>query len=232
MSSARIGHAAVVVCCLLCLSLVVAAPGLSSDGLATGATAPRLAVDAKDTADVTWTAGGTKESFVVPKSGLGYHGALGSADVLKRVANTLPMAIASGKTPDGTEWALQQLAVSGRPTSLDLSRWKGAPTKVTLATDGKRVTGTVTFDGHPVTGSSPTQAGKEERIYVDLECFGCPGHSSSWTFMVGVPPKADGSFSVYLRPSWDGREYRATVAGPNVTGMLAPDARTSIKAAS
>lgn len=181
---------------------------------------------------MSWSAGSAKLSFVVPKSGLGYHSALAGADVLKRVTNTLPMAVASGRTPDGTEWALQQLAISGRPVSLDLSRWKGAPTKLTLATDGKRVTGAVTFAGHPVTGSSPTQSGKEVRVYVDLECFGCPAKRTGWTFMVGVPPKADGTFSVYLRPSWDGKRYRATVAGPNVDGMLAPDARADINAAS
>jgi hypothetical protein len=49
--------------------------------------------------------------------------------------------------------------------------------------------------------------------------------------MLGVPPKADGSFSVYLRSSWAGTRYRATVAGPNVGEAFAPDARTMISAA-
>ena len=86
---------------------------------------------------MTWTAGGTTYSFVVPTSGLGYHGSLGDADVLKGSSTALPMAVAAGTTPDGTEWALQQRAVSGQPTSLDLARWKGAPTALTLATDGQ-----------------------------------------------------------------------------------------------
>jgi hypothetical protein len=129
-------------------------------------------------------------------------------------------------------WALQQLDVSGRPTSLDLSRWRGAPTQLTLATDGKRVMGSVTFDGKPVTGSSLTQAGKDVRVYVYIDCFGCPGQPSGWTPMLGVSPKADGSFSVFLRSSWVGKKYRATVAGQNVDGELAPDAQTVISAAS
>ena len=90
----------------------------------------------------------------------------------------------------------------------------------------------MSFDGHPVTGFSPTQAGKEVRAYVYIECFGCPGNPNGWMLMVGVAPKADGSFAVYLRSSWDGKRYRATIAGPNVDGMLAPDAQTVIDAAS
>jgi hypothetical protein len=232
MSTARIACACGVFGGAFLVALVLVQPGAASDGLATGATSPALRVDAKDTAEVSWTAGGTNYSFVVPESGLGYHGALAGADALKRTSAALPMAVAEGTTPDGTHWALQQLDVSGRPISLDLSRWKGAPTTLTLAADGKRVTGTVTFDGHPVMGSSPTQAGKEMRAYVYVECFGCPGNRSGWMLMVGVAPKADGSFAVYLRSSWDGKRYRATVAGPNVRGMLAPDAQTVVNAAS
>jgi hypothetical protein len=232
MSTARIARACGAFGGAFLTALVLVQPGAASDGLAIGASSPALRVDAKDTAEVSWTTGGTSYSFVVPESGLGYHGALAGADALKRTSATLPMAVAEGATPDGTHWALQQLDVSGRPASLDLSRWKRAPTALTLATDGKRVTGTATFDGHPVTGTSPTQAGKEVRAYVYLECFGCPGDANGWMLMAGVAPKADGSFALYLRSSWAGKRYRATIAGPNVGGMLAPDAQTVINAAS
>ena len=141
------------------------------------------------------------------------------------------MAVVVRKTPDGTFWALQQLEISGRPTSLDFSRWRGAPTQLTLATHGKRLKGSLTFQGHSVTGLSPTPAGKAVRVYVYLECFGCPGQPKGWMLMLGVPPKADGSFSVYLRSSWVGLRYRATAAGPNTGGTLAPDAQTVINAA-
>jgi len=45
-----------------------------------------------------------------------------------------------------------------------------------------------------------------------------------------VAPKADGSFGVLLRPSWLGRRYRATVAGPNVGTTYAPDVQAEIAA--
>ncbi len=100
-----------------------------------------------------------------------------------------------------------------------------------LTTDGTRLKGSATFDGHPVTGSSATLEGRPVRTYVYVECLGCPPDPSGWMLMLGVSPKADGSFSVYLRPSWVGRQYRATLAGQNVNGALAPDARAAINAA-
>lgn len=180
---------------------------------------------------MSWTEGGTRHTFVAPKKGEGYHGTLTGADVFKPAHVAVPMAIVTGKTPDGTVWALQQLKVSGRPTLLDLSRWRGSPTELKLSTDGKRLSGSVTFEGHPVTGSSRTLAGKKVRAYVYIECFGCAGQPRGWMLMLGVSPKADGSFSVYLRSSWVGHRYRATVSGQNVNGALAPDAQTVISAA-
>ena len=41
--------------------------------------------------------------------------------------------------------------------------------------------------------------------------------------MIGVAPKADGSFSALLRPEWTGSRYRATVLGPNIGSTLAPE---------
>jgi hypothetical protein len=42
--------------------------------------------------------------------------------------------------------------------------------------------------------------------------------------MLGVAPKADGTFAVLLRPQWMGKRYRATVAGP----AYAPDAQAVV----
>ncbi len=218
--------------CVLLATLTVAQSAAASYGLGTNATSPALRVDAKGNAEVSWTQSGARQVFIVPKSGEGYHGTLAGADVSKPANVALSMSLVVRKTPDGTLWALQQLEDSGRPTSLDVSRWKGTPTQLTLTTDGKRLRGSVTFQGHPVTGSSPTLAGRAVRVYVDVECFGCPGRQNGWMLMLGVPPNADGSFSVYLRSSWVGRRYRATVAGPNVGGALAPDAQTVINAPS
>lgn len=215
---------------VLIVAALAAPAALASYGVATTAGAPKLRVDATGVAEVSWTAGGARQSFLVPRSGLGRHGMLGGHDVSKATSFSLPMAVVVRETPDHTLWALQQIAIAGRPTSLNLARWHGAPTKLTLVDDGTHLTGTTTFHGRPVTGYSSTLAGTRTRDYVFLECFGCPGARSSWTLMLGVAPKADGSFSVALRPNWAGRRYRATVLGPNVGGQLAPGARITITA--
>jgi hypothetical protein len=203
---------------------------LASYGVATSAGAPKLRVDATGLAEVSWTAGGARQSFLVPRSGLGHHGMLGGPDVSKATSLALSMAVAVRETPDHTLWALQRIAIAGRPTSLNLARWQGAATKLTLVDDGTHLTGTTTFHGRPVTGYSSTLAGTRTRDYVYLECYGCPKARHAWMLMLGVAEKADGSFSVALRPSWTGRRYRATVLGPNVDGQLAPGARTTLDA--
>jgi hypothetical protein len=213
------------------LAVAVLAPAaLASYGVTTNGGAPKLRVDSKGVAEVSWTAGGARESFLVPKSGVGRHGTLSGRDVSKATNLQLPMAVAVRETPDRTLWALQRVAIAGRPPSLDLARWQGAATELTLFDDGTHLTGKATFHGRPVTGYSSTLVGKRARIYVYLECFGCPAARDAWTLMLGVPPKADGGFSVALRPSWTGKRYRATVFGPNVSGELAPDARITLDA--
>ncbi|HZP73785.1 MAG TPA: hypothetical protein VFA97_10460 [Gaiellaceae bacterium] len=227
MSLARLACAAAV-----SLFLVLGAPAaLASYGVATGAGAPELHVNASGVAEVSWTAGGARKSFLVPRSGAGHYGSLAGKDVSKPTSLALPLAVTVRETPDHTLWALQRVAIAGRPTSLDLARWQGPATKLTLVDDGTHLTGGATFHGRPVAGYSSTLTGKRARIYVYLECFGCPGARNAWTLMLGVPPKADGSFAVALRPSWRGKRYRATVFGPNVGGELAPDARVTLDAA-
>jgi hypothetical protein len=49
--------------------------------------------------------------------------------------------------------------------------------------------------------------------------------------MIGIPPRPDGSFRVFLRPGWKGTRFRATVAGPNIGTTFAPDAQLVIPAA-
>lgn len=218
--------------CLVVIALASAPAGVASYGVSTNAGAPTLRVDAKGDAEVGWTQGGKRVTFIAPPKGVGHHGTLPGADVSKPAGISLPLAIVVRKTSGGTLWALQELQISGRPTSLDLARWTGAPTQLTLATDGKRLTGTVAFDGRPVTGSSPTLNGTQERVYVYLECFGCAAQPNGWSFLLGVHPKTDGSFAAALRPNWIGSKYRATVQGPNVDGQLAPDAQGVIDAGS
>jgi hypothetical protein len=217
----------VVVAGTIALAVAAAPVASGSYGLAQGASGPTLRVDSSGSAGVGWKVDGQQVSFVVPRSGNGYHGVV-AIDVSKRASLALPLAVAVRRTKDGTLYALQQFETASRPVSLDLSRWKGSPTKLTLATDGTHLTGKVTFGGHPVTGTSETPAGQAMRIYVYVDCFGCPGAANKWTQLLGVAPKSDGTFSIYLRSSWVGKRYRASVQGPNVGGQMAPDAQTII----
>ena len=214
------------------VALAALAPAaFASYQVATSAGAPKLRVDASGTVEVSWSAGGARKTFLVPRSGPGRYGTLAGKDVSHAASLPLPMAVSVRETPDHTFWALQQIAIAGHPRSLDLARWRGAATQVTLVDDGTHLSGSARFHGRPVTGYSSTLAGKRTRIYVYLECFGCPGARTAWSLMLGVAPKPDGTFSVALRPSWRGKRYRATALGPNVGGQLAPDARVTVNAA-
>jgi hypothetical protein len=215
---------------LLALTGLLAAAAQASVGLATGATHATLQVDAKGDALVRWSQAGQKETVLVTAQGtLTHGGSLTGPDVSKPThVGGVPAAFALRSTPGGNLWALQLIAPgAGKPVSLDLSHWHGAPTALELSTDGTHLKGAVSFGGKPVSGYSTTLAGLKPKIYVYLDCFGCGGHAW-WSFMLGVAPKADGTFSALIRPNWKGSRYRATVAGPNAGTTYAPDAETII----
>jgi hypothetical protein len=163
----------------------------------------------------------------VPARGQLFHGGSLSHDVSRPAPKSLvPNALVVRGTAGGRIWALQAWPESpGSPIDLHLARWKGTPTTLTLAYDGSNLNGRATFHGTPVTGTSATLEGRQLRIYVYLDCTGCPGSGAGWKRMLGVAPKADGSFSVFVRPEWKGKRYRALVAGPNLGATLAPDAQ-------
>jgi hypothetical protein len=189
--------------------------------------APRLAVDAAGTAQVTWKQAGAPQSVIVPMKGqLSRGGSLSGRDVSRPAPSVrLPLAVIVRRGPGGMLYGLQRWQVQpGGPVELHLARWSGAPPVLRLAAEGGRLTGSAAFQGRPVSGVTSTLEGKRLRIYVYLDCLGCPG-ATGWSRMIGVAPKADGTFAVFLRPSWVGRRYRATVAGPNVGATFAPDAR-------
>jgi len=168
---------------------------------------------------------------VPPKGQLFHGGSLSGRDVSRPAPGVrLPLAAIVRRGPGGVLYALQRWQVQpGRPVDLHFARWKGAPPVLRLADDGLRLTGSATFQGRPVSGFTTTLEGKRLRIYVYLDCLGCPG-TSGWSRMIGIVPKADGSFAVRLRPEWLGRRYRATVAGPNVGTTYAPDAQAEVAA--
>src|SRR5581483_8931532 len=135
------------------LALAVLAPvAFASYGVATSAGAPKLRVDGSGTAEVSWSAGGSRESFLVPRSGVGRHGTIAGKDVSHAVTVRVPMAVSVRETSDHTLWALQQVVIAGRPRSLDLARWRGAATQITLVDDGTHLSGSARFHGRPVAG--------------------------------------------------------------------------------
>jgi hypothetical protein len=214
-------------------ALVISVPAAgASIFIGNDVAAPRLAVDAKGTAQVTWTQAGAKESVIVPLKGkLSHVGSLSGPDISKPAPTVhLPLAAIVRRGPGGVLYALQRWQVQpGGPIELHLAHWSGAPSVITLVSDGQRLTGSATFQGKPMTGLTFTLEGKRLRIYVNVDCFGCPG-KPGWSRLVGVPPKADGTFGVFLKPSWLGRRYRATVAGKNLGTTFAPDAQVEITA--
>ncbi len=215
---------------LLALAALLAGSAQASVGLATGVSHVSLQVDATGDALVRWSQGGKQETVLVTAQGtLTHGGALNGPDVSKPTHLAgVPAAEALRSAPGGSLWALQLLSAgAGKPLSLDLSHWHGAPTALTLTSDGTHLKGSVSFAGKPVSGYSTTLAGLKPKIYVYLDCFGCGG-KPGWSFMLGVAPKADGTFSALIRANWRGSRYRATVAGPNAGTSYAPDAQTVI----
>jgi hypothetical protein len=211
----------------LAVALSTAMPAHGSVWIATGVQRAALQVNSAGDADIAWTQQGAGHFLLVPPTGRVSHPALSGRDVSRPAAAAgLPFALTTRRTPDGTHRALQLLPVStGQPPELHLASWRGAPTALTLANDGTTLSGSATFHGAPVTGFTTTPTGTRIRIYVYLWCLGCAPSPSSWTRLLGVRPQADGTFSVALRPEWQGAtRFRATLAGPNAGHTRAPDA--------
>jgi hypothetical protein len=214
---------------LLLLALLGGAAAHASVTVTSGAfSGARLAVDSKGLAEVSWVQSGSKQVLFVPPTGEVFHGgSLSGRDVSRPDGLALPMTLTVRRTADGSRWALQRWQRPGRPDELHLAHWRGAPTKLTLSVSANAIQGRATFAGQPVAVYSSTPAGKRQRVYIYLDCFGCgrPG----WTQMIGVAP-VRGAFKVRMRPSWKGSRYRAELAGPNTGATRAPDAVTIVPA--
>lgn len=210
------------------VALTATTSASASFTIAQGASRPALRIDARGFAEVSWSQGGTRRTQLVPPEGKVLPGGRISGSDVSRPARVpgLSLARVVRRTPDGTLWALQQWEVTPGHLQLHFARWKGRPTTVTLTRISDLLRGKVLFHGQPVSGFSRTPEGKRVRVYVYLDCFRCPGSSAGWKRMLGVPPKADGTFSAVLRPAWTGTRYRASIFGRNVGRTLMPDART------
>jgi hypothetical protein len=201
--------------------------------VAVGAASPALRVDAKGYAEVSWTSGGARHTLLVrPDGGVQYNDHLLDADVSTPASGVdVPSLLVLRKTPDGSYWALQSWQLPGGPAELHLAHWKGEPTQLTLAIDpDSHLGGTASFQGKPVHGLSAAPGGKHSKVFVYLDCSGCPIAKAGWGAMLGVAPAADGSFRVYVQSKWVGAKYRAEVAGQNSGTTWAPDASVTVSA--
>jgi hypothetical protein len=145
--------------------LIAAAPAAASVGVATNAAAPRLQVDAKGNAVITYTTGGARKSVLVPMNGqILAGGRLTGADVSKPARSPrLPYVKVLRKGPGGWFYALQTWPAASGPVELRFSRWKGNPTKLTLSAKQERLgvalQGKATLNGKPIPVRSPIPGG-------------------------------------------------------------------------
>jgi hypothetical protein len=194
----------------------------------------RLRVTAGGTAEIDWrTAGGRRRSVVVYPSGRLRFGAHLRGRNVARVAAgvAIPLARVVRRTPDGRLWALQAWRrLPGGPVELRFSRWRGAPTSLTLDAvcckwRTENVVGRATFHGRPIYGFSSTRYG------VPLDAFGRNVYLDTyrggrWRRMMGIlTHRPTGRFSLWIRRPWLGAGYRGTMIGPNWGWTLGPDAR-------
>jgi hypothetical protein len=205
--------------------LVLAPAATASVSVGSGAAAPRLAVDANGNAEISYTQGGERKTVLVPlKGAVVYGGRLAGQDVSKAVASPkLPYLKVLRKGPNGWIYALQTWPARIGPPELRFSRWQGAPTKLTFtakrANGGISFTGKVTYAGKPIPMSSSAPGGLKVReyVYIDQRVAG------TWKVLSGVTVKPNGTYEHMLYGGQSGDRFRASVAGPNIGAVYAPD---------
>jgi hypothetical protein len=213
------------------LSIVVTAfalagPAVASVGVGANAAAPALRVDSKGNAEISYTEGGAKKTVLVPKKGVvAYGGKLSGPDVSKAASSpSLPFMKVLRRGPGGWMYALQTWPTQSGPAELRFSRWQGTPTKLTFTATqehlGLALEGKVTYAGKPIPIKSRAPGGVviREYVYIDQQVGG------QWKIVGGVAVKSDGTYRRMLYGGGDtGSLFRATVAGPNVGAVYAPD---------
>jgi hypothetical protein len=190
-----------------------------------------LRVDSAGNAEVDWTTSGEHRSLLVSPSGaVTYGGRLASNDASAATTAQIPFAVVVRRTPDGALWALQTWQrLAGGPVELRFSRWRGEPTRLTLRAvcckwGGENIKGEASFQGRPIYGQRSTLQGAPldplgRNVYLDSY------QGENWTRMMGIlANRPTGSFSLWIRSSWQGTRYRGAIIGPNWGWTLAPDA--------
>jgi hypothetical protein len=176
---------------------------------------------------VSWSEGGVRKTLLVPPSGRYLPGGrILSADISSPAPRAgVSQVVLVRTTPDGRFWALQRTPMGpDGSTTLRLARWEGAPTELDASLSDERISGTATFAGRGVFGTSLTTAGTAVAHFAWVDCWRCGG-APGWKRLLGVRlqgPK--GTFALALRPAWRASRYRVTVLGPNRGADYAPDA--------
>ncbi len=222
-----VGGLAVLIC------LVAGAAANASVKIAGDAREPTLRVSRAGHAEIGWTTpSGVRRHAVVSRNGsIRWGKRLRRPDVsTKTTSPRIPFAATVRQTPNGRFWALQSWRrLRAGPVELRFSRWRGAPTRLTLDAAcckwrSESIFGRASYHGKPVHGFSATPDG------VPLDRFGRNVYMDSrrggtWRRMMGIlARRPHGKFRLWVRPHWRGTQYRATISGPNRGWTLAPDA--------
>jgi hypothetical protein len=221
------------VAAVILAALLLPGPAAASIKVASWARNATLKVTARGAAEVDWTARGKRHSVVIYRNGSRRYGLhlKGRDASFPTTAAPVPMALAVRQTPNGSFWALQAWRrLRTGPLELRFSRWKGAPTQLTLGAvcckwGSENVVGQATFHDRPIFGYRATSTGVPldqygRNVYLDTYRGG------SWQRMMGIlTHRNTGRFSLWIRPYWRGTAYRGTIIGPNWGWTLAPDAQ-------
>jgi len=208
------------------VALLAFAPGaLASVGVGSNAGSPKLRVDAKGNAEISYTQGRQKTTVLVPAQGpIEYGGTLAGRDVSKPAKSPkLPFLKVLRSGPHGWTYALQTWPARSGPVELRFSRWQGTPTKLTLKAtrghSGIALHGTVTYGGKPIpiVSEAPGGLAIREYVYLDQRLAG------RWQIVSSVSVERNGTYRHVLNTEEIGNLFRAAVAGPNIGSVYAPD---------
>lgn len=208
---------------VLSFPLVTALP--ASAALEIGSRPSRMAlkVDARANAEASWTQAGARRTIFIPPRGLTLPGGRLAGQDISRPSTAVKLPFLKVlKTALGNYWSLQSWAVEpGQPPQLRFSRWQGAPPLLKGSYDpvSRRLTAYYSYHGQPLSGYWTTPQGKQVRIVVYVEAKAATG----WRRLIGVFPRADGSFRLFIRPEWQAASYRLVAPGPTRDLWRLPD---------